>query len=42
MDFIITRLERIVLTTQFGFADVPRPGVALGERLHQAGLFGLV
>ena len=42
MDLTITGIERIVLTTQFGFADVPRPGGDLGERLHQADLFGLV
>jgi hypothetical protein len=42
MDFTTTGIERIVLTTQFGFADVPRPGGELGERLHQADLFGLV
>ena len=42
MDLTITGIERIVLTTQFGFADVARPGGDLGERLHQADLFGLV
>lgn len=42
MDLTITGIERIVLTTQFGFADVSRPGSDLGERLHQADLFGLV
>jgi Ca2+-binding RTX toxin-like protein len=42
MDLTITGIERIVLTTQFGFADVPRPGGDLGERIHQADLFGLV
>jgi Ca2+-binding RTX toxin-like protein len=42
MDLTITGIERIVLTTQFGFADVPRPGGELGERLHEADLFGLV
>ena len=33
--------ERIVFTTQFGFAHVPRPGGDLGEQLYQANLFGL-
>jgi hypothetical protein len=42
MDLTITGIERIVLTTQFGFADVPRPGGELGDRLHEADLFGLV
>jgi Ca2+-binding RTX toxin-like protein len=42
MDLTITGIERIVLTTQFGFADVPLPSGDLGERLHQADLFGLV
>ena len=42
MDLTTTGIERIVLTTQFGFGDVPRPGGDLGERVHQADLFGLV
>jgi len=42
MDLTITGIEQILLTTQFGFADVPRPGGDLGDRLHQADLFGLV
>jgi Ca2+-binding RTX toxin-like protein len=42
MDLTITRIEQILVTTQFGFADVPRPGGDLGERLHAADLFGLV
>jgi phospholipase/lecithinase/hemolysin len=42
MDLETTGIERIVLTTQFGFADVARPGGDLGERLHQADLFGLI
>jgi hypothetical protein len=42
MDLTTTGIERIVLTTQFGFTDVPRPGGDLGDRLHQADLFGLV
>ena len=42
MDLTITGIERIVFTTQFGFDDVSRPGGELGERLHEADLFGLV
>jgi Ca2+-binding RTX toxin-like protein len=42
MHLTTTGIERIVFTTQFGFTDVPRPGGDLGERLHQADLFGLV
>jgi phospholipase/lecithinase/hemolysin len=42
MDLTITRIEQIFLTTQFGFSDVPPPSGNLGERLHQADLFGLV
>jgi RTX calcium-binding nonapeptide repeat (4 copies)/GDSL-like Lipase/Acylhydrolase len=42
MDLTITGIEQIVLTTKFGFDDVPRPGGELGERLHEADLFGLV
>jgi hypothetical protein len=42
MDLTITGIERIVLTTEFGFADVSLPGGQLGERLHQADLFGLI
>jgi len=42
MDLTITGIERIVLTTQFGFADVARPGGDLGGQLHQADLFGLI
>jgi len=42
MDLTVTGIERIVLTTQFGFTDVARPGGDLGERLHQADLFGLI
>ncbi len=42
MDLTITGIERIVLTTQFGFGDVARPGGALGEQLDQADLFGLI
>ena len=42
MDLTTTGIERIVFTTQFGFDDVPRPGGDLGERLHEADLFGLV
>jgi hypothetical protein len=42
MNLTVTGIERIVLTTQFGFTDVPRPSGDLGERLHQADLFGLV
>jgi phospholipase/lecithinase/hemolysin len=42
MDLTITRIEQILVTTHFGFADVPRPGGDLGERLHAADLFGLV
>jgi Ca2+-binding RTX toxin-like protein len=42
MDLKITGIERIVLTTEFGFTDVPLPGGDLGERIHQADLFGLV
>jgi hypothetical protein len=42
MDLTITGIERIVLTTEFGFTDVSLPGGDLGERLHQADLFGFV
>ena len=42
MNLTITGIERIVLTTQFGFDDVPLPGGDLGERLHEADLFGFV
>ena len=42
MDLTITGIERIVLTTEFGFDDVSLPGGELGERLHEADLFGLV
>lgn len=42
MDLTITGIERIVLTTEFGFVGVSLPGGDLGERLHQADLFGLV
>jgi hypothetical protein len=42
MDLTTTGIERIVLTTQFGFADVPLPGGELGARLHEADLFGLL
>jgi phospholipase/lecithinase/hemolysin len=42
MDLTITGIEQIVLTAQFGFDDVERPGGELGERLHEADLFGLV
>jgi phospholipase/lecithinase/hemolysin len=42
MDLTITGIERIVLTTEFGFTDVPLPGGELGERVHQADLFGLL
>jgi Ca2+-binding RTX toxin-like protein len=42
MDLTTTGIERIVLTTQFGFADVPLPGGDLGARLHEADLFGLI
>jgi hypothetical protein len=42
MDLMTTGIERIVLTTQFGFDDVPLPGGDLGARLHEADLFGLI
>jgi len=42
MDLRITGIEQIVLTTEFGFTDVPLPGGDLGERIHQADLFGLL
>ena len=42
MDLTATGFEQIVLTTQFGFTDLSPPGGNLGERLHQADLFGLV
>lgn len=38
----ITGIERIVLTTEFGFTDVSLPGGELGARLQQADLFGLI
>jgi Ca2+-binding RTX toxin-like protein len=42
MNLTITGIERIVLTTEFGFDDVPLPGGDLGARLHEADLFGFV
>jgi phospholipase/lecithinase/hemolysin len=42
MDLTITGIEKIVLTTQFGFTDVPRPSGDLGEQLQKADLFGLI
>ena len=42
MNLTTTGIERIVLTTQFGFDDVPLPGGELGARLHEADLFGFV
>ena len=42
MDLTITGIEQIVFTTQFGFDDVERPGDELGQRLHEADLFGFV
>jgi phospholipase/lecithinase/hemolysin len=42
MDLTITGIEQIVFTTQFGFDDVALPGGDLGERLHEADLFGLI
>jgi len=42
MNLTVTGIEKIVLTTQFGFTDVPRPGGDLGEQLQKADLFGLV
>lgn len=42
IDLTIVGIERILLTTQFGFTDVPLPGGDLGERLQQADLFGLI
>ena len=42
MDLTIAGIERIVLTTEFGFDDVPLPGGDLGARLHEADLFGFV
>lgn len=42
MDLTIVGVERIVLTTQFGFTDVTLPGGNLGERLQQADMFGLI
>lgn len=42
MNLTITGIEKIVLTTEFGFADVPLPAGDLGERIHQADLFGLL
>ena len=43
MNLTITGIEQIVLTTEFGFDDVPLPGgVDLGARLHEADLFGFV
>ena len=42
IDLTVTGIERIVLTTDFGFTDVSLPGGELGELLHQADLFGLM
>ena len=42
LNLTTTGIDRIVLTTQFGFDDVPLPGGELGARLHEADLFGFV
>lgn len=42
MNLTIVGIERIVLTTEFGFTDLSMPGGDLGERIHQADLFGLI
>jgi hypothetical protein len=42
MNLTINGIEKIVFTTQFGFDDVTLPGGDLGERLHEADLFGFV
>lgn len=42
MDLTITGIEQVVFTTDFGFDDVARPVGDLGERLHEADLFGLL
>lgn len=42
MNLTINGIEKIVFTTQFGFDDVTLPGGELGERLHEADLFGFV
>ena len=34
--------RKIVFTTHFGFDDVTLPTGELGERLHEADLFGFV
>jgi hypothetical protein len=42
MNLTINGIEKIVFTTQFGFDNVPLPAGDLGERLHEADLFGFV
>ena len=42
MDLTTTRIDRIVFTTEFGFDDVSLPDGELGERLHEADLFGFM
>jgi phospholipase/lecithinase/hemolysin len=42
VNLTVTGIEKIVLTTQFGFDDVALPGGELGARLHEADLFGFV
>jgi hypothetical protein len=42
MNLTINGIEKIVFTTDFGFDDVTLPGGVLGDRLHEADLFGFV
>jgi len=42
MNLTINGIEKIVFTTQFGFDDVLLANPELGERLHEADLFGFV
>ena len=42
MHLTINGIEKIVFTTQFGFDDVLLANPELGERLHEADLFGFV
>jgi phospholipase/lecithinase/hemolysin len=42
MNLTISGIDRVMLTTHFGFDDVPPPAGELGARLHEADLFGFV
>lgn len=42
VNLTITGIEQIVFTTEFGLDEVPLPAGDLGQRLHEADLFGFV